>query len=60
MIFSEIDAKTKWDLWVLRLGEQGKVFPFLVTEANESSARFSPDGKWVASLRMNQASEMYV
>jgi eukaryotic-like serine/threonine-protein kinase len=48
MIFSEIDGKTKWDLWVLRLGEQRKVFPFLVTEANESSARFSPDGKWVA------------
>ena len=48
MIFSEIDAKTKWDLWVLHLGEQRKVFPFLVTEAGESSARFSPDGKWVA------------
>jgi eukaryotic-like serine/threonine-protein kinase len=48
ILFSEVDAKTKWDIWVLRLGEPKKAFPFLVTEANESGGRFSPDGKWIA------------
>ena len=48
IIFSEIDPKTKFNLWVLRLGEQKKAFPFLVTDGNESNARFSPDGKWIA------------
>ena len=48
ILFFEVDPKTKYDLWVLRLSEPKKAFPFLVTEANEANARFSPDGKWVA------------
>lgn len=48
IIFSESDPKTKFDLWVLRLVGQNKPVPFLVTDANEANARFSPDGKWVA------------
>ena len=48
LIFSEIDPKTKFDLWVLSLSEPKKAFPFLITNANEASARFSPDGKWIA------------
>ncbi len=47
IIFTEVDPKTKYDLWVLRLRER-KAFPFLETDANESSAKFSPDGKWIA------------
>jgi hypothetical protein len=31
---------------VLKLGEK-TAFPFLATDANESSAKFSPDGKWI-------------
>jgi eukaryotic-like serine/threonine-protein kinase len=48
IIFSEIDPKTKYDLWILRLEEPKKAFPFLVTGANEANARFSPDAKWIA------------
>ncbi len=48
IIFTEVNPKTKYDLWVMPLGEPKKVFPFIVTNANEGQARFSPDGKWVA------------
>ena len=55
MIFSEIDAKTKWDLWVLRLGEQRKVFPFLVTRpvSRVPGSLLTENGSH--TLRMNQA-----
>ena len=61
ILFSEIDAKTKWDLWVLRLGKHKEAVPFLITDANEGTARISPDGKWVtyASDESGQA-EVYV
>ena len=48
IVFSQVDPKTKYDLWILRLGQQKSAFPFLQTEANESQARFSPDGNWIA------------
>ncbi len=46
--FTESNPKTNFDVWILRLGEQKKAIPFLVTDANEASAMFSPDGKWLA------------
>ena len=36
------------DLWVLPLEGERKPSPFLVTPFNETQARFSPDGHWVA------------
>jgi serine/threonine protein kinase/dipeptidyl aminopeptidase/acylaminoacyl peptidase len=46
------DAKGGNHIWILPdpLGKVGssRPFPFLSTPANEESARFSPDGKWVA------------
>ena len=59
--FSQVDPKTKFDLWVLRLGQTKEAFPFLVTDANEATAKFSPDGKWIAyaSDESGQA-EVYV
>ena len=61
ILFSEVDPKTKYDLWAMQLRPLRKAFPFLVTDANEANARFSPDGKWVAycSDESGQA-EVYV
>lgn len=36
------------DIWILPLAGDRKPFPFLNTPASESSAQFSPDGKWIA------------
>jgi Tol biopolymer transport system component len=61
IIFTEIDPKTKFDLWILSLSEPKKAFPFLLTDANEGSAKFSPDGKWIAySSDESGRAEVYV
>ena len=39
---------TGWDIYVLPLGAERKAYPFLQTRFDEHSARFSPDGRWVA------------
>ncbi len=36
------------DIWTLRLVGDGSPSEFLATPANERSARFSPDGRWIA------------
>ncbi|HYM98606.1 MAG TPA: hypothetical protein VET25_02600, partial [Aestuariivirgaceae bacterium] len=51
IIYRDINPKTKLDLWVLPVGPQAgelKPFPFLQTEANETTAVLSPDGQWLA------------
>ena len=51
IIYRQIDPKTKNDLWVLPVGPGNgdqKPFPFLQTDANESAAVLSPDGRWMA------------
>ena len=48
LLYAIVQPKTKSDLWVLPLDGGMKPVPFLVTEFNESQARFSPDGHWVA------------
>jgi Tol biopolymer transport system component len=52
LLFSVIAAKTGYDVWVLPMdsgpaGER-KPLPYLQTNANESSAKFSPDGRFAA------------
>ena len=44
------DPKTKQDIWVLPLtdGKPGKPFPFLQSPFNETHAKLSPNGKWLA------------
>lgn len=37
-----------WNMWILRLADGQKPFPFLQTEFNEWNAVFSPDGHWLA------------
>jgi Tol biopolymer transport system component len=48
IIYSQSDLKTRWDVWVLPLDGEQKPFPFLQTDAYESTARLSPDGRWLA------------
>jgi Tol biopolymer transport system component len=48
ILYEEQNPKSNYDIWVLQLGDQKKLFPFLATDANEANARFSPNGKWVA------------
>ena len=48
LAFQSLNPRTKWDLWILPLAGDRKATPFLRTEANETEARFSPDGKWMA------------
>jgi Tol biopolymer transport system component len=47
LAYGEVDARTGYDLWVLRLSDR-KAQPFLQTRSNESAPRFSPDGRWLA------------
>src|SRR5262249_51386756 len=42
------DFRVARDIWILPLSGDRKPFPFLNTPAAENSARFSPDGKWIA------------
>lgn len=48
LLYTVVHPKTKGDLWVLPLENDKKPVPFLRTEFNETQARFSPDGHWVA------------
>jgi len=65
LAFIEINLTTGYDIWVLRLGNPSassgqvpsagsgqvrKAQPFLRTPFNESVARFSPDGRWLAYI----------
>ncbi len=45
---TNIKGNTKNDVWILPMFGDRKPFPFLQTQANEISAQFSPDGRWVA------------
>ncbi|MEQ1911146.1 MAG: hypothetical protein ABMA15_20165, partial [Vicinamibacterales bacterium] len=49
------------DIWVLPLEGQRKPVPFLQSPFNETEARFSPDGRWVAYVSNETGSnEVYV
>ncbi len=41
-------SDTGWDIFVLPLKGPRRAYPFLQTRFDEHSARFSPDGRWVA------------
>jgi Tol biopolymer transport system component len=50
IIYSQIDPKTKGDIWVLPAPGSGdaKPFPVVRTEADEGAGTLSPDGRWLA------------
>ena len=55
LAFSEVDAGTGYDIWILRMsdspagsGQVRKGQVFLQTKFNEAAPQFSPDGHWLA------------
>jgi eukaryotic-like serine/threonine-protein kinase len=50
LLYAASDPKTRADLWILPVHNGGQPEPLLRTEADEHSASFSPDGKWIAYL----------
>jgi Tol biopolymer transport system component len=48
LLYSAIDPKTGYGIWVLPLGAGAKPYPWLQTRFFERNAQFSPDGRWVA------------
>ena len=48
LLYQRMNPKTGWDIWALPLGGDGKSVPVIQTDADERTARLSPDGRWVA------------
>ena len=48
LLYEDLDPSSASDLWVLPLRGERKPIPFIKTNYMETSARFSPDGHWVA------------
>ena len=61
LMYQQYDPKTRWDLWLLRLGGVRTPPPFLQTDSDEQRATFSPDGRWF-SYQSNESGkdEIYV
>jgi DNA-binding winged helix-turn-helix (wHTH) protein/Tol biopolymer transport system component len=61
LIYSQWDAKTGYDLWMLPLFGNRKPMSFLHAEYNEWCGTLSPDGKWIAyATDQSGRSEIYV
>ncbi|HUE88190.1 MAG TPA: protein kinase [Vicinamibacterales bacterium] len=61
LVYQRMNAKTGWDVWAQPLGGGGTSVPIIQTDADERSARLSPDGRWVAFVANNSGvSEIYV
>jgi len=48
VLYREINAKSKFDLWVLPVDGDKTPKPFLQDDFDKGGAKFSPDGKWIA------------
>jgi eukaryotic-like serine/threonine-protein kinase len=60
MIYAQIDAETKLDLWSIP-ASGGTPTPLLKTAFNEAQARISPDGRWIAYVtEQSGAGEVWV
>jgi Tol biopolymer transport system component len=46
--FTQVDAETKGDIYVVAMDAERKPRAFARTGFNEGSPRFSPDGQWIA------------
>jgi serine/threonine protein kinase len=61
VLFTAYDDVNKWDVWVAPLFGDRRPFLYVQTPANEESAEFSPDGKWVAYVSdQSGRQEVYV
>ena len=50
LAFEENAPGTRWDVWLLPLGEDSEPQIFLQTQFHEHSLKFSPDGRWLAYM----------
>jgi len=52
IVYMDQDPKTKWDVWVLPMGPDGKPsgapMPFVHSAFNEAHGQLSPDSHWMA------------
>jgi len=48
LIYDEHTATARQDLWIVPMERAHTPIPFLATPADETSAAFSPNGKWIA------------
>lgn len=61
LAFGVVGDKTSWDLWVLPMDEGGKPRPYLAGLGEESHAKISPDGRWLAYMSVESGQpEVYV
>jgi serine/threonine protein kinase/Tol biopolymer transport system component len=65
IVYSESDPKTKFDLWILPVGDDApagrKPMPFLQTDYSELQGQISPNGHWMAySSDESGSREVYV
>jgi Tol biopolymer transport system component len=55
LVYEDLDPTTKNDLWIMSLDDR-KPHALVRTPFDESGARFSPDGRWIA-YQSNQSGE---
>ena len=61
ILYNKPGSKGIPDIWVLPLTGDHTPFPYVNTDANESNAKFSPNGRWVAySSNESGKDEVYV
>jgi serine/threonine-protein kinase len=61
LVFQQLGDSTRADLWKQPANGDGKAEPWLQTPFAETSAAFSPDGKWVAYVSdSNGADEVWI
>jgi Tol biopolymer transport system component len=61
LLIDILPASRRWDIKTLPLGGTAKPDDYIVTDASEHSARFSPDGRFVAYVSNESgANEIYV
>jgi Tol biopolymer transport system component len=61
ILYTDNDPKSRRDIWILPLEGDRKPFVFFQTPVDDTSAVFSPDGRWIA-YRSNESGnpEIYV
>lgn len=57
VLFEEPNPGTGSDLFVIALEADTVIQPFLVSDAQEKSGRFSPDGNWIAYMSIEDGRE---
>jgi len=61
LLVDVLPASRRWDIKTVALGGSAKLTDYLVTDASEHSARFSPDGRFVAYVSNESGTnEVYV